>query len=168
MPRHSGPYDAGKDAARRALETEAAKEAAKEEPSSQPHPLETDRLAWERFLRTLKPNSVRQPRVEKMPEHLAADMISMAGKKRWFRLWLENGSTWKDLAEKVGRECPAQDSAGVPEWRTLEELTDHYKSKELAETIAQSKRVLGRFRAHPSTPTDLDKVQFQVVLEKVS
>jgi len=101
MPRSSGPYDGGKEQAHRAHGAEVNTE------SSQTHALEKDRLMWEKFMRTLKPNAVRSSRLENMPEHLAPSMTTKEGNKRWFRLWLENGCSWKQLAAEVGEESPA-------------------------------------------------------------
>ena len=173
MPRSWGPYDGGKKpgpAHGASVETvEEPTSTAGDGASVETHALEKDRLVWDKFLRTLKPNAVRQSHVEKMPEHLAANMVTMPGKKKWFRLWIENGCSWRQLAETVGETSPAGAQEETPhelQWLTLQEIEVIYKDKEIAKSIADSKRVLGHYRAHPSTPTNLAKIQYKVRVDK--
>ena len=117
---------------------------------------------WARFNRSLAPSTGANARSEKVPPELALNMVGIDAKKHYFRLWLENGQSWKNLEayEHRSETDRSTDSFGEA-WFTLGQLVKHYQSEAVADAIMKRKATDPKlWRPHPDAPSCPDAVQY--------
>ena len=111
----------------------------------------------------MAPASERKSRSEKMPEELALIMTTKANRDKWFKTWVEHNESWNKVIEALAIP-PTSSLQGSKTWLTLKELQHHYKDDDVAQNIAQSKKLRKEVRPHPIYCLDPMMTQYKVSL----
>ena len=123
---------------------------------------------WAKFIRTLMPSAERSEKTEKACPELAQKMVSLADKKHWYYIWLEEGCKWsKVMATESFRRTVREVDSVVVDWMTLNQLEDWYKDPELAKShkeVMERKPVYVGWKPHPDQPTIAKATQYAITI----
>ena len=122
---------------------------------------------WAQFIRTFNTATARPDKTEKVPPDLAQKMLTIAEKKHWYYIWLEEGSWSKVVATETFRKTVREVDTSVVDWLTEKQLEDFYKDPELAKAhkeVMQQKAIYVGWKPHPDLPNLAKATQFAITI----
>ena len=122
---------------------------------------------WAQFIRTLFPATARQDKTEKVPPELAQKMLTLADKKHWYYIWLEEGKWSKVVSTETFRKTVREVDTSVVDWLTEKQLEDFYKDPELAKAHKdqmQQKAIYVGWKPHPDLPNYAKATQYAITV----
>jgi hypothetical protein len=122
---------------------------------------------WAQFMRTFNTATARPDKTEKVPRDLAQKMLTIAEKKHWYYIWLEEGSWSKVVATETFRKTVREVDSSVVDWLTEKQLEDFYKDPELAKAhkeVMQQKAIYVGWKPHPDLPNLAKATQFAITI----
>ena len=122
---------------------------------------------WAQFMRTFNAATARPDKTEKVPPDLAQKMLTIAEKKHWYYIWLEEGSWSKVVATETFRKTVREVDTSVVDWLTEKQLEDFYKDPELAKAhkeVMQQKAIYVGWKPHPDLPNLAKATQFAITI----
>ena len=122
---------------------------------------------WAQFMRTFNTATARPDKTEKVPRDLAQKMLTIAEKKHWYYIWLEEGSWSKVVATETFRKTVREIDSSVVDWLTEKQLEDFYKDPELAKAhkeVMQQKAIYVGWKPHPDLPNLAKATQFAITI----